>query len=52
MSKSELLQNTEVTHRSIHPGFPWVRLAIASSYTEVCDIGKTLMRDQALIFSL
>lgn len=52
MSKTEPLQNTEVTHRAIHPGFPLVRLATAPSYTEVFDIGKTLTSDRAVICNL
>lgn len=52
MSKTELLQNTEVTRRTMHPGFRSVRLATAPSYTEVCDIGKTVMSDWAVICNL
>ena len=52
MSKTEPLQNTEVTRRAVHPGFPLVRLASAPSYTEFCDIGKTLTSDRAVICTL
>lgn len=49
MSKTELLQKAEVICRAIHPGFPLVGLATAPSYTDACDIGKTLMSDWAVI---
>ena len=52
MSKTETLQNTELTHRAICPGFPLVRLAVALSHSEVCDIGKPLTSDQAVICGL
>jgi len=52
MSETERLQNTEVTCRATHPGFPLVRLATALINTEVCDIGKTLSSDRAVMCRL